>query len=235
METLKLYAVPLFPDGFDMRLLPSFLSLLSGATLKERSHDIVADITDGAFDLRLDLRADAKHPFEYREVGGHKIAVAGIIAEASVTASLDGTTYKALEATGLHAPVADFLKDLTAGQSQEALVDLAEPGPIEVKPAGVTGGGLGGDTLYVPGVHALFDLRGVPGHEVVELKPGDKIEVSDEQFHNVNALRHDLVSDGSGGWLLAAQGDTVNSIDLQLASGHPLTKAAALSLLMLDA
>jgi hypothetical protein len=226
METLRLFQIPLFPNGFDMTLLPEFISFFSGATLTEQKYHIVADINFGGFDLRLDLTADKHHPFNHR--GGEN-------AQATVTASIGGLSMTALKATGLHAPVADFLQDLhDPSQSQDALVDLAEPGPIRVKPAGVTGG-TGGDKLYVPGVHTIFDLRGVPGQELVELKHGDKVEVSDEKFHNIADLRHHLTNDSHGGWLLAAPNEMANSIDLQLANGHPLTEAQALSYLMLDA
>ena len=120
------------------------------------------------------------------------------------------------------------------GPNQLVKIDLAKPGPITVKLAGSTDG-IGGDKLYVPSVHATFDLRGVPGDELVQLKHGDKVEVSDEQFHNIGDLRHDLTNDGNGGWLLTAHNDMTNSIDLQLASGHQLTQAQALAYLMLDA
>jgi hypothetical protein len=226
METLRLF--PLFPD-FDMHLLPVFLAEFGAATLTEEKGSIFADVIVGSFDLQLKLVADQHHPFKYRVIHGQKMAISGDIAQIAVTASSPGFSLTALKATGLHAPVADFLHDLLGLESQDALVDLAEPGPITVKPAGL------GDTLYVASVHARFDLRGVPGHELVELKHGDKVEVSDEKFHNVNDLKHDLTSDGHGGWLLAEHNDMANSIDLQLANGQHLTKAEAFTYLMLDA
>jgi hypothetical protein len=217
-----------------MTSLPIFLELLAGATLTEKKYHIVADFNyGGVLDLRLDLMADRQHPFQYHQVHGLKVAVGGDIAQATVTATFESFSGPALKATGLHAPVADFLQDLVALDSQDALADLAEPGPITVKPAGSSGGP--GNTLYVPGARAIFDVRGVPGPETVHLKHGDKVEVSDERFHNINALRHDLTSDGNGGWLLAAPGHTADSIDLQLANGHPLTQHQALSYIMLDA
>lgn len=231
METLRLF--PLFPDGFDMHQLPVFLAVFGGATLTEGKGHIFADIIEGSYDLRLDLTADKHDPFKYRVIHGQKVAISGDIAHIAVTASSPGFSLTALSASGLHAPIAEFLHDFMSLHSQKALVDLAKPGPITVKPAGSTDGL--GDTLYVPGVRATLDLRGVPGHELVELKQGDKVEVSDEQFHNIGDLRHDLTNDGNGGWLLTAHNDMTNSIDLQLASGHQLTQAQALAYLMLDA
>ena len=235
METLRLF--PIFSQGFDLQTeLPFFLGLFSTATLTEKPGHILADIPydGGALDFRIDMTADKQHPFKYHVVNGQKVVIGGDIGQIAVTASSGSATITALTATGLHAPVTTFLHDLLGGNTGKALVDLAKPGPITVKPAGATDG-MGGDILYVPSVHALFDLRGVPGHELVELKAGDKVELSDEKFANLNAIRHDLASDGHGGWLLALPNDTVNSIDLELANGHSLTKAQAISHLILDA
>jgi hypothetical protein len=234
MEVLKLFEIPLFSSGFDMTSLPVFLELLAGATLTERKTHIVADFNySGVLDLRLDLTADKQHPFKYHQMNGQKVAIGGDIAQATVTASFGSWSGPALKATGLHAPVAEFLQDLVALDSQDALADLAEPGPIRVKPAGSTG--TPGNKLYVPGVHAIFDVRGVPGLETIELKHGDKVEVSDERFPNIKALTHDLTSDGQGGWLLMAPNHASDAIDLQLANGHALTQHQALAYLMLDA
>jgi hypothetical protein len=231
MEMLKLY--PIFSTGFDMTLLPSILSLFNGATLTENSHDIVVSANFGGLELQLDLVADPHDPFKYHSVNGQKTVVGGDIAKVTVTVASTLISGLALKATGLDAHAKVFMHDFLAAQYERSLIDLAKPGPITIKPAGSTTGG--GDTLFVPGVHAIFDVRGVTGHEIAELKHGDKVEVSKEVFHNKTILGHDLTDDGHGGWLLAVPGDMTNSVDLELASGHAITKAQALSYLLLHA
>jgi hypothetical protein len=152
METLKLY--PLLSRGFDMTLLPNILGLLGQLgtpTLTEDKHHIYADVLYLGLDFRLDLEAASGHPFEYRHVHGQT----KLIGEVAATASSPGFNLTVLTATGLHAPVVDIVNDVLSSQYQEVVVDLAEPGPVTVKPAGATDG-MGGDKLYVPGVHAIF-------------------------------------------------------------------------------
>jgi hypothetical protein len=233
METLKLY--PIFPQGFDMTIAPFLLGQFVGPTLTEGRDRITASIfyADTTLKFTITLFADPAHPFEYRIVHGHKQPISGEIAGITVGASNGALHELALSAQGLHAPVVDVLQDLLTADSTDALVDLGEPGPITVKPAGSTNGQ--GDLLWVPTVRAIFDVRGVPGHEVVHLKQGDKVEVSEELYHNRQYLTHHLTSDGMGGWLLAPHAGAPNTVDLELANGHALTQAQALSHLMLHA